>query len=117
MDSNPISGQEKITDHFPTKPRHRLMTKNLGESKVSGEIHEHNLYPTTSFEHEEIITYLRPRDQPQGSNRQFDVENHYYFTLFGPGTHICDEEYKQRVQIERHEFKDIKKIMTEQKLL
>ena len=78
---------------------------------------EHALYPTTSFEHEEIIPYLGIRNRDLGSNRQFDAKNHYYVTLFGPGTHICDEEYKQRVQIARHKYEGIEKIMAEQKLL
>ena len=117
MDLNPISRQEKVTDHFPTKHHHQLMTKNLGESKVSGEIHKHNLYPTTSFKHKEIITYLGTCDQPQGSNCQFDAENHFHVTLFGPGTHVNDASHLEIFQIVRHEYKHLQKIMAEQKKL
>ena len=118
MNLNPIQSQEKITGNRPTKAHHRLMTENLHEaSKISGEIHKSNLYPTTYSEHEAIICYLAEQNKLRASNHQFDTENGYFVSLFGPRTHVGDENNVNQIQITRQNYEGIKKIMAEQNLL
>ena len=86
--------KEKITDHFPTIPRHRLMTKNLGESKVSGEIYQHILYPKNQIEHDAIIEYIGTRNQVIGSYRQFDAKHHCFVSFYKHLQKIMAEQKK-----------------------